>query len=521
MDYLEKFVNQTSTPGVKSGAKNAAHWLFTHLNNFYGAFNRFNAEISGVSAFEVHMDNRFPGWLKLKFDDPKRQSLIDSLLPGELKEIQSKAMLTSETANGSLQRLGRPGRFNTQMPGQRNVASATWSLQSYVNAAFANQLRWAKKWIDSKNEYTRAERTQARKAFTMLFGMQTLAMGISGFTMFPAVNKLVSAAFGFDMEEEVRYALYDKNGATEEDKVFWGELFMHGAATALGSPIDYGTRLGIAGMGPFSAYSGIDATQMGGPLVGLAGQAFRDYKKLKQGEMGVGEFGLNLLPVGTRRLIRNEYFNDGQVLDGNKKHMFTPTAIERWTMALGFNTNRARREMQARMQQTEGKLQDTARRERWSNEVMQAASARDMAKVQALLDQGTVEFGENRVKLARSIADRATEKVFGQSFSEGKGKQAQIASALFPRVMSKATNVARAQHTQAYMQQLGVRPNVSRTSLRRAYGLDSLLTQNPSLSTGFAREMLGGNAPRGFTVFDTIREGPSVSTPATQFGLGL
>lgn len=518
MEYLEKFSNQTGE--ARSGTKNAAHWLFTHLNNFYGFFSRFNAEVSGVSAFEVHMDNRFPGWLKLKFDDPKRQSLIDSLAPGELAEIQDKAMLTAETANGNLQRLGRPGQFNTQMPGQRNVASAMWSLQSYVNAAIANQLRWTKKWLDSRNEYTKAERVQARKALTMLFGMQTLAMGISGFTLFPAINKLVAAATGLDMEEEVRYALYDKDGATEEDKVFWGELFMHGAANALGSPIDYGTRLGIAGMGPFSAYSGIDATQMGGPLVGLATQAFRDIHKLRQGQMGIGEFGLNLLPVGMRRALRNEYFNDGQVLDGNKKFMFQPTAVERWTMALGFNTNRARKEMQARMQQTEGKLEDTARRERWSNEMMQAASAQDMAKVQTLLDQGVTEFGENRVKLARSVADKATEKVFGQSFSEGKGKQAQIAAALYPRVMSKATNVARAQHTQAYMQQLGVRPNVSRTSLRRAYGLDSLLTQNPSLSTGFAREALAGS-PRGFTVFDTIREGPSVLAPTTQFGLGL
>jgi hypothetical protein len=481
--------------GESSKTNQVLDKTFGFFNKTYGFFNRINAELSLASTYDILRKQRFGN----KTD----------LLPQELRDLQNDAMRLSDVANGSLQRLGRPKMFNAPDEGLRNVASAYWSLQSFANAQVLNQIRMMRKWVDSEGQFTPAERKQAGKALTTLFGFQFMGMGVMGFTLMPAITKLVEQAFGFDMEDELKDFLFNPDATSEADKHFLGELAANGLLTAADVPLDYGTRISIAGIGPLSGFEGFDPKQLGGPIVGLASSAFRDMKKVKSGDMTGGEAALNLLPMGLRRGIRLEFFDDGKVYDANKKYMFTPDAGERIGMWLGFNSLRAREEMKARTERREAADSDMRRRHKYKNEILDALESRSIATMQQLLQKGASEFNTDVPTFARSVINLAADKKFGQSVREGTGPASAQAARLYPRE-TPPTETARLTFTQQMAQQMGVPIRIRPETFRNAQRRDFLRTTKPGLLTSHMNQMIENPLMRQ-TIDDAITPASSLS----------
>lgn len=464
----------TRETGVKGAVGHIARVTYDFMNKTYGAFNRVNTEL-GIAGTYIALKKT-------------RYGLDKKLSPSEQEALQAEAFKLSDMANGSLQRLGRPGMFNTKDQGTRNVLSAYWSLQSFVNAQVANQIRFISKSIDSERQWTPEQRTAARKATVALFGVQFAGMGIMGFTLMPSISKLIEQLFGYDMEDELREALYDENGKDEFDKNFMGEMASNGILSAMDMPIDYGTRISVAGVGPLSGFDGINPSQMGGPLVGLATQAFKDLGKIKSGNMSVGEGTLNLLPMGLRRAARLAFVDDGKVYDANKRFLYEPTAWETAGMVTGFTPLRSRKEMKTRMEKYEAIESDKSARTRAFNQI-NANAANPMTR-NILIERTANEFNMTSYEVAQQAAMQEINQQMGPNVREGVGPKARQASKLYPSPLGGQRHEERYLRTQEHIAKLGQVPRFNPRSLMNARMQDAAQALHPELPVGVSMKLL-------------------------------
>jgi hypothetical protein len=470
-----RFDSTTGEIGSKNPALHIGSLTFNFLNNLYGFFNRINAELSTVATYETLK--------KSKYGNKQPDAL-------QIKELQNQAMMISDVANGSLQRLGRPGFLtNQRTAGYRNAGSMYWSLQSFVNAQVANQLRFMQKSINTDGKFTKAESVQARKAMVGLLGAQFTGMGIMGFTLMPAMAKIVQETLGFDLEDELKALLYDEDGKTASEKTFMGEVAMNGLLTAIGTPWDFGPRISIGGIGPLTAFNGFDANQLGGPLVGLAANAMKDMKKVQAGTINLGEASINLLPMGLRRGVRMSFIDDGAVYDANKNYMFDATAAEQVGAWMGFSSTRYRQTMKSRMENDEALKADLAGKGRSGNQVTLAQKS-SPSMVQSLLTQGADAHGMDRYAYANYVAQKQVAKQIGPDPREGAGPASQLAKRLYPSPVPNASEETRYHMTNAALSNLGVTPRLSNTKLNNARRQDYMQQLDPTLTSGAARRQM-------------------------------
>jgi len=483
-DSMDKMVTmlhgEQDITDIKGKAMSVANLTAKYMRDSYAFFNRINAELALVSTYEV-----------LKKQHPHAKNLSDL----EMNQLFDKAILLSDVANGSLQRLGRPSMgFSSRREGVRNMASAYWSLQSFVNAQIANQLRFMSKSVNSNGLWTKGEQRQAQKAMAGMLGVQFAGMGIMGFTLMPSIGKLVEQLFGVDMEDELRELLYDKTAENPADATFMGEVAANGFLTAAGFPIDYGTRISVAGFGPLSGYDGLDMNQLGGPLVGLATQAFRDINRVRTGSMQPGEAALNLLPMGLRRGVRMSFFDDGQILDANKRYMFTPGAGEKFGTWLGFNTRKARQEMKARMERDEAIKSDYNTRSAIAGDINQARATGSPQAIAQRVYEGAKRMGEqDPYKIAAFAAERYVDKIKGPDIREGSGPASAQARKLYPSPMGNENHLDRLASVAGAIQQSGFTPKISASRVNNARALDMIQSAMPDLTSGMARKIMGQN----------------------------
>ena len=480
-NLIEMHKGTVREAGVVGVGKNILRNTYSFMNTVYGGFNRINAELGLASTYMVLKKNKYG--LKARLNDT------------QIRELQGEAMKLSDMANGSLQRLGRPSWFNTKDPSNRAALSAYWSLQSFVNAQVANQIRFMSKAIDANNKWTPAERAGARKAFVGLLGAQFAGMGVMGFTLMPAISKLVEQAFGFDMEEALRGLLFDDEGKDEADKNFMGEMATNGILSAMGTPIDFGTRISIAGVGPLSGFEGVNAAQVGGPLLGLATQAFKDVMKVKEGKMEPSEMAVNALPMGLRRAARLAFFDNGKVYDSNKNFMFEPTFGETVGMVAGFTPMRARKEMKARMEQYEAQEGDSKAKRGNYAEIMRLSREGSIGMMQNLIERTAQEHQMNPYDVAAGAASMQVNKDLGPSIREGAGPRAMNALKLFPSSV-EPNKALRMQQTWDKIRGLGFKPKENRRALRKAHEADMMQSLFPELPSSMASRLVARN-PHG------------------------
>ena len=397
-----------------------------------------------------------------------------------------------------MQGLGRPSFFNTRSKGLRNVASAYWSLQSFANAQIANQLRFMQKSINAEGKFNKAESAAARKAMVGLLGAQFTGMGIMGFTLMPALAKVVQQMFGYDMEDELRDLLYNPDGKTASEKTFMGEAATNGLLSAMGMPVDFGTRVSIGGTGPISGFNGLDANQMGGPLIGLAASAMKDLQKVRAGNMGLGETAVNLLPMGLRRGVRMTFFDDGNVYDSNKRLMFQASGVEKAAAWLGFNTLRAKQITKSRVERDEAIKDDSGRKAQLANQIIDA-QRESPTLVQQLLTRGANEFNIAPYDFAQYVASKQVDKKLGPDPREGVGPASIQAKKLYPNPLGNASQETRQLGIYDSLQGLGVKPHVSRTAISHARRMDYMMQLDPSMTTGQAGKIATQRRGQGFS----------------------
>ncbi len=313
-----------------------------------------------------------------------------------------------------------------------------------------------------------------------------------GFTLMPAMAKIVQQAFGFDLEDELRELLYNDEGKTASEKTFLGEVATNGLLTAMGVPIDYGTRISVGGIGPLSGFQGVDANQLGGPLVGLATSAFKDLEKVRAGNMSLGEGAINLLPMGLRRGVRMSFFDDGSVYDTNKRFMFQASGVEKAASWLGFSTLRAKQEMKSRMERDEATKDDSATKSRIANQII-TAQRESPTRVQALLSQGAEQFGMKPYDFASYVASKQVDKKLGPNPREGAGPESVRAKKLYPSPLGNDSKEQRQMDIYKSIAGLGVTPHVSRTALSNARQMDYMMRLDPTMTSGTAGHQLHDN----------------------------
>jgi len=505
---LDGFEDQTTKDKIKSVGQH----VFNGLNNMYGAMNRFNMEVSLISHYRLLRKLQY-GNVPTMTAEQMQTNGHPQFTKRQFAELSNKVMMASDMANGTLQRLGRPEFFNTKSEMLRNAASTYWSLQSFVNAQVANQLLYMSKALNAKGIYSRSESIAARKAMATLLGMQFLAMGTAGFTLWPSANKAIKLATGFDPEEEMRDAFLSNKNWSDSDRQFMADFAANGLATAAGVPIDYGTRLSVQGLGPMSPYAGFDAKQLGGPVIGLVTQAMSDLKKVQEGTLGIGEaVTLNMLPVGLRRGLRMEMFDHGDIYDGNKKFMFTPTAVERVGMWTGFNTVRAREEMEARMKSTEAIDAGARLKMTRANAVIDAQASGNLPEAMRIMRQTATDFQEKVPAFAKYVAELKVSKDMGQLVREGSGPEADRVARLY-QTLNPPQEMLRKAKTDNYMQQLGVPVVPNFQAYRHAAAFDSIMQNNPGITSGAASKMLSDPMRRG-TIYGALD--PNSATEAFQ-----
>lgn len=493
---VDGYRNLNQDLGMLDKGRGLAEATFNTLNNFYGYFNRTNMEISLISSYRMLKKQKY--------------GASTALTEAQASELRNEAMMISDMANGNMQRLGRPGFFNTKMEATRNMASTYWSLQSFTNAMVANQLLYMQQAINYKGKFSAEQSHSGKKAMVALLGTQLLAMGMSGLTLWPTINKEIVAATGLDVDDEIKDFFFHQKGWSEGDKQFYSDFAAHGLPYAMGFPVDFGTRMGVSGIGPLNEYQGFDAKQLGGPVVGLISQAVTDIRKRQVGTIGNAELALNLLPTGFRRGLRMEFLDNGQVKDGNKQFMFDPTLIEKIGMWTGFNTVRAKEEMEARMKNVDASTNDSRMRLTQHNAIIHAMALGDIQGAQKIMNDTATMFNTTPEEVAKSTADLAVSNEMGHDVRQGTGPEATRIAQMYS-LLHPAENLKRLERTADYMQTLGVQPRISPMAFVRAQGIDALTRNNPGMTSGAAGKVFADPAQKP-TVFNMID--PSVGVGA-------
>ena len=132
----------------------------------YAPFNRFNAELSLVSVYEV-LSKRNPDW--------------------DFDTLYTQSVRWADIANGSAGKSNRPiGLSSGGTPAMRTLAQTSFGLMSFTNAAIGNWMRWIKK---SQSElFSKDERKGSRKALAQAAGNADKADVIALTSLINAAN---------------------------------------------------------------------------------------------------------------------------------------------------------------------------------------------------------------------------------------------------------------------------------------------------------------------------------------------
>tara|TARA_R110002051_G_scaffold251122_4_gene310502 strand:- start:4079 stop:7699 length:3621 start_codon:yes stop_codon:yes gene_type:complete len=430
----------------------------------YAPFNRFNAELSLVSVYEV-LSKRNPDW--------------------DFDTLYTQSVRWADIANGSAGKSNRPiGLSSGGTPAMRTLAQTSFGLMSFTNAAIGNWMRWIKK---SQSElFSKDERKGSRKALAQAAGLHILGLGAMGLPIAGAINTIFAEVFGFDLEDTIKDVLTteDESGGVND---YWANFALYGAMHAGGFAPDIQTRMALGGMAGLNPYKGWDALAVFGPSMSYAVSTVQALQQSP--EQGLGRTITNLLPVGVRKAAQLTLTDRGQVRDRANRYITTPTEAEKASLILGFRPGRVRAEQSRALEISRAGKAETKQRKRAVSESMKYLQRGDLLSAQQHLQGAAVEQeGTSYSELYRGLEDRFLTEKFGKGFSTGAVTSSKISSPGLGRE-------SRPSNEQVYRTRLGLRgafglpSRPSRRELRVNQRADQFMQTSPFLNPALAKKM--------------------------------
>ena len=436
----------------------------------YAPFNRFNAELSLISVFEV---------LRKKNPD------MDPSNPADFESLYTQSARWADIANGSAGKSNRPiGLFRPTTATLRTLSQTSYALMSFTNAAVGNWMRWIKK--SHHKLFTEHERKSSRHALGQAMGLHLVGLGAMGIPLTGAINTIFSNLFGWDMEDTIRDALTieDESGGVND---FWANFANYGAMHAIGLAPDIQTRMAIGGIAGLNPYSGWDSLAVLGPSASYAVSSVQALQQLP--EQGVGRTATNLLPVGVRKAAQLTLTDQGQVRDRANQFITTPTEAEKAAMLLGFRPLRVREQQSRVLEITRAGKAEEKQRRRAVSESLAYLRKGDLRSAQEnLINVSREQEGSSYADLYRSFETRYLTEKFGRGYDAGVVTASKISAQGLGRE-SRPTN------EQVYLTRLNLRgafgmpSRPSRRELQINQRADTFMRNNPFLNPALAKRM--------------------------------
>lgn len=447
-------------PQVAGGLMNKAFELSTKM---YGWSNRFNAEVSLLSMYEL-----------IKKRHPKLTR----------EEQYNKAILLSDVSNANLGKAGRPANLFSGQGLMKTGAMAGYSLLSFANGYIANMIRMSKNSIDAQGTLTTKERHSAQKAMGLQLGIILGTTGVLGMPFAGSLAHLFKTAFGVDLEEGMKEMLL---GDDPDNNRFLTDLAMNGIGYAADLPIDVGGRLSVGGIGGFNSYDGYNAMNLLGPAAGYA-KSIHNAMGLRA-EGTEGWYG-DLLPVGTRRAFRL-FRDEGSIKSADGTMIIAnPSTMQQVGSVLGFGTTEARKKYEKASAQREVADSKRTERTRLINQASYRYQAGDFAAAREILQNEADGNAQLYQSLTDSVSERVLKQTVGYAPNQGVGPEYQRIESLYGgQTESLADRYVQGKQIQ---RGLGGSGKINQQALYRRSLADGLVTQG--VSPGNA--LLQRNAPR-------------------------
>ena len=471
------------------GASNLVKGLdvksFNPVSTYYKVGTKLYSIANKVSATATLVT----GWEAAKRVNPK----------GTKEQWYQSAVDFHARTNGAGGRLQRP----TWLP-NGTLGQAAWSLQSFSHATITNWVRW----IDDgymatlRNDpaVSKPQRKAARKAANQAIAMTSVGMGIMGFPMVGALNKIIETMTGLDLERELETYMADDDDPTSNAHLV--NFGMRGAMYASGMPFDLQSRLAVGGVFAANAYDGFNAGQMFGPLGSIADMTKASLGHIKRGEMGQGI--ASLMPTGLKRAAKL-WAGDGQY-QINDEIKLDPTFAETAWSVLGFTPQRLRQSYEmvdASNYFTKKDGEERFMASKKAVEMMESGNVQAARKY--LRDQSVLLASPHKTPqkvyegLVNKTATAWSVKGEQRNPSVGTSPQAPKINALFgsPQTPNSAKKYIKQQQAR---QMFGVGRGVNQKMLQRKSMADQVVSQDPSLNLDYVEGLFGAQQalPQGF-----------------------
>ena len=442
----------------KGAANKFLHGSYSAMNKFYGFFNRINAELSLVSAFNVLKDTKYKGM---------------EMSPSNIKALFEESMDIADAANGSHGRVGRPRWMATKDSGMRTVGQLAWSLQSYATSYIANWLRLMNKSINGQERgFSKGQVSQARKGFAVMTATQLAGFGIMGIPLVGAVAKIAQIVFGEDPESEIKDWL-DREFTADEHHAF-SDTLMYGMQKASGLPMDVRSRFAVQGLGPLNAYEGYNTAEFGGPLLSFVGTAINGLRSVRNGDTTLGQAATNLLPVGFQRAARMMLFDGGNLTTRGGKFVMQMTPMEKGFAVAGFSPSRYTDHVRSQMMQRFANEQDSMENSKAKNELAMDLLNNNPDAARVKLPIYAQKLGMDPKELAQGVSDKVMQKLYPSITSPGSGPNAQRAARMYTSPLPMASNVDRKRTQYDTLSKLGYLPRRWERGMQDAFVMDQM-----------------------------------------------
>lgn len=501
-----QYSQQMSDPGgngVFPVAKKSINAAYTAMNKFYGFFNRINAEISLVGAYETL----------------KRQKHGN----GNISEVQARdlfarAMDIADAANGSHGRAGRPRWMTSNDSTMRTVGQLAWSLQAYSSSYVANWLRLINKSLNGNAKgFSQGEVSQSRKALAVMTGIQVGAFGAMGIPLVGSLAKIVQTVLGEDVETEMKDWLNEEFDSDENHA--FSDAILFGMQRAAGIKVDLRSRFAVQGIGPMNQYEGFNLNEFGGPLLNMAGSAINGWRAVSTGDVEPGRALINFLPIGFQRATRQLFYDEGQMFNKGGKFIMQPTKGELVGMALGFSPTRYIDHVKSEMVKRFANEQDAAERSRVANEIALMITDGDPT-ARLKLEREAERLNKKPKELADSVATKVMNRLYGTRTPEGSGPYAQRAARLYPSLLPNVPEVKTKGTRLETLAKLGQLPKNWQKTMNAAMLQDQLQLENPGLSKLELKNYMSDAKSQGFLPFGLSGSPRAASQEGGFFGLG-
>jgi hypothetical protein len=404
----------------------------------YAPFNRFNAELSLVSAFEV-LKKKNPDW--------------------SLEKLYLESVKWADIANGSAGKANRPiGLFTGRTDVMSSVGMGANSLLSFSNAQISNWMRWMKKSNGGGQVFTKGETKNAQRALAYATASTLMGLGAMGLPLVASLNTLFANLFGMDLQEAIRGWLTDEDDLARGETSPWADMANYGAMHAVGLSPDIQTRLAIGGLGGLTPYEGVSTLALFGPgasWIESAAVALQEAPK-----QGFAKTAVNMGPVGLRRGL-NMILNGGDIHDRKNNYVMTPTTAEKAAAIMGFAPLRARKESIRRTEERRHIAQDRRKVDHATHEALQHVRANDIVSARRVLFNTATEIpGKSYANIYQSFEDKFLRNQYGRSYDSGGNTSQRVTT---------MSGLPRPSNMQVYGTKLG---------LRGAFGFDPTPTRS-------------------------------------------